>query len=146
MGCQNQFLVSLTLEASVVASGASEIEVTADGAAASCTFTIALGDGGLTVPPPEQCSSSVSVTLSNATTCTVAPISAGSSDQCQPIDGKITEEIVIVGTPAAVRVQQTVGGTTVADQSFAPTYQTVAPNGVECGPICHVANSYTTLP
>ena len=44
-----------------------------------------------------------------AQVCTTTVTPTGSSDKCQPIDGKFTETIIVAGTPTMLRVQQLAG-------------------------------------
>jgi len=125
IGCEDQFMATLTVDATMVPAGMHTVQVTADGVVASCAFQFP-PDVGLGVP----CSSAFGLTI--------VPD--------QTIAGRFTERITFSGTPSLVEVQQLVGGTVIFDQTVSPTYQMNQPNGPGCGPICEQANVLWTIP
>jgi len=74
-----------------------------------------------------------------ATDCTETNSGSTSAETCTDIPGQFVEWITLTGTPAEVDAQQSVDGALILDETVAPTYQEVAPNDAECGPICHEA-------
>lgn len=144
VGCQDQFSATVTMGATLIPAGTHTVDVVADGAAMSCTFSFPpdASTGGAAA----QCSSGLTVLVQPATVCTTTRSATAVSQQCQPIDGKFTESIWVPGTPKVVQVQQLVGGTVILDQTVSPTYQTNQPNGPGCGPICHQAGAEWTIP
>ncbi len=144
IGCEDQFSATVTMDATLVPAGTHTVDVVADGAAMSCTFSFPPADstGGL----PAQCSSGLTVFVQPATVCTTTQTATTASQQCQPIEGKFTESIWVSGTPSVVQVQQLVDGTVILDQTVSPTYQTSEPNGPGCGPICHQGGAEWTIP
>jgi hypothetical protein len=144
VGCEDQFSASVTMDATQIPAGTHTIDVMADGAAMSCTFSFPPdpSTGGIAA----QCPSGLTVLVQPATVCTTTQSRTAASQQCQPIDGKFTESIWVSGTPKMVQVQQLVGGTAILDQTVSPTYQTNEPNGPGCGPICQQASAAWTIP
>jgi hypothetical protein len=144
IGCEDQFSALVTVDASMVPTRTHTIDVTADGKAMSCTFpapTQTAINGGIPVP----CPTGLTVTIEPLEDCP-APNDAGNASACQIIDGKFTETITLVGTPATVHVRQQVDGATILDQTVSAVYVTDEPNGPGCGPICHQAGVAWTIP
>ena len=144
VGCEDQFSASVTMDAALVPAGTHTVDVVADGAAMSCTFPFPPPDatGGLAA----QCSTGLTVFVEPDLVCTTMQSAMGAWEACLPIDGKFTESICVSGTPSVVQVQQLVGGTVILDQTVSPSYQTSAPNGPGCGPICHQGGADWTIP
>ena len=127
IGCTDAFRATVTSGASGFPIGMHQIDVTADGATLSCTFTFPLPKlptGGDASP---QCSPGLMVLVQTA-------------------PGGITETISVSGTPMQVRVRQLVDGAVVLDMAVTPVYGTEQPNGPGCDPICHGAGANWTLP
>ena len=141
IGCSDQFSASVTIDATLVPAGTHTVDVVADGAAMSCTFSFPPADSS-----SAQCSGGLTLFVQPATVCTTTQTPTYSSQQCQPIDGKFTESIWVSGTPGVVQVRQLVGGTVVLDQTVSPAYQTNQPNGPGCAPICHQGGAEWTIP
>lgn len=120
-------------------SGTHQIDVVADGVSLSCTFTFPLPTvaGGGTAEP--SCPPGMTVSVLPATDCTETNSGSTSAETCTDIPGQFVEWITLTGTPAEVDAQQSVDGALILDEMVAPTYQEVAPNDAECGPICHEA-------
>jgi hypothetical protein len=47
----------------------------------------------------------------------------------------------VAGTAAQMHMRQTADGVVVFDQTFSPAYQVFQPNGPDCGPTCHEAQT-----
>jgi hypothetical protein len=122
IGCQDQFSATVLKADGTFPSGTHQVDVVADGVSLTCTFTFPLPtpQGGGTVPP--SCSPGMTVYVEQA-----------------------VETITLSGTPSQVDAQQHVDGTLILEASGAPMYQVSAPNGSECGPICHQASVDWTL-
>lgn len=125
IGCVDQFLATVTVDATTVPAGKHTLTVTIDGAATSCSFNLP----ELASPVNDPCAAGFSLNVPG-----------------QPTAGKFTETIGIVGTPSSIKVHQTLDGTVVLDQTISPTYQTIQPNGPGCAPICHHATAAWTIP
>jgi hypothetical protein len=125
IGCVDQFSATVTVDATTVPAGKHTLTVTIDGAATSCSFNLP----ELANPVNDPCAAGFSLSVPG-----------------QPTDGKFTETIRVFGTPSSIKVQQTLDGTVVLDQTISPTYQTNQPNGPGCGPICHQATAAWTIP
>jgi hypothetical protein len=142
IGCEDEFTATVTVDSTMVPAGRHTFTMTIDGAASSCTFQ--LPPSGNLVNDP--CSTGFGLSVGPAQTCTTTQTDAVSSQQCQPIDGVFVEKIIVNGSPNSMKVQQTVGGTVIFEQTISPTYQTNQPNGPGCGPTCHQASAAWTIP
>jgi len=125
IGCVDQFSATVTVDSTLVPAGRHTLTVTFDGAATSCTFNLP----ELTNPVNDPCAAGFTLSVPG-----------------QPTNGKFTETIAVHGTPSSIKVQQTLDGTVVLDQTISPTYLTIQPNGPGCGPICHQGNAAWTIP
>ena len=67
------------------------------------------------------------------------------SQRCDPIPGQFIEGCALQGTPTNVRIVQMVDGVVLLDESIAPTYKVVYPNGPDCDPGCKQASASLTL-
>jgi hypothetical protein len=126
IGCGDAFRATVASGAAGFPAGMHQIEVTADGATLSCTFTFPLPKlptGGDVSP---QCSPGLMVSL-------------------VPVTGGTKETISVSGTPVQVRVRQLVNGGVVLDKSVTPVYATDQPNGAGCDPICREGGADWTL-
>jgi hypothetical protein len=122
IGCTDHFRATVTSGASGFPMGMHQIDVTADGATLSCTFTFPLPKlptGGDASP---QCSPGLMVMVQTA-------------------PGDTKEVIDLPGNPMQVRVRQLVDGAVVLDMAVTPVYGTDQPNGPGCDPICHEAGA-----
>ncbi len=144
IGCEDQFSATVTMDVTLVPAGTHTVDVVADGAAMTCTFSFPPDPptGGIAA----QCSSGLTVFVEPDMICSTMQLGTATWEACQPIAGKFTESIWVAGTPGEVQVQQTVGGTVILDQTVTPTYQTTEPNGPGCGPTCHQAGAEWTIP
>lgn len=145
-GCQDQFTATLSTVSSSVPDGIYTVDVTADGTMLSCTFTFppeTLSGGGTV---GAQCPIGLTVDVQPSTICTTVQTDAAKIERCDPVPGQFTELITVSGTPVSVRVQQSVGGTVILDQSATPAYESNQPNGPGCAPICHQAAVEWTIP
>ena len=139
VGCQDGFSAKVHRTDGSFPSGTHQIDVVADGVSLSCTFTFPLPTvaGGGTSEP--SCPPGMTVSVLPATDCTETNSGSTSAETCTDIPGQFVEWITLTGTPAEVQAQQFVDGALILDETVAPTYQEVAPNDAECGPICHQA-------
>jgi hypothetical protein len=147
VGCESGLTVTLTVDPTAVAAGMHTVDVTADGVSLSCAFTFPspadVTAGGVVSVP---CPSGLAISFQSAETCTTTQTPSSSTISCVPVPGKIWEIVVVAGTPSSVHLHQEVGGTAILDQTLAATYETVAPNGESCGPICHEGTAALTIP
>jgi hypothetical protein len=109
----------------------------ADGSFPTGTHQVAIVAGGGTSQP--TCPSGMTIWVLPVTDCTETNSGSSGTETCTDIPGQFVEWITLTGTPAEVQAQQSVDGAVILDATVAPTYQEVAPNDVECGPICHQA-------
>jgi hypothetical protein len=139
VGCQPGFSAKVHRADESFPSGTHQIDVVADGVSLSCTFTFPLPTvaGGGTSEP--SCPSGMTVSVLPATSCTETTNGNTTAQTCTDIPGQFVEWITLMGTPAEVQVQQSVDGALILDAMVAPTYQEVAPNDPQCGPICQEA-------
>jgi hypothetical protein len=135
VGCTDAFSANVRRADGSFPSGTHRIDVVADGASLTCTFTFPL-------PANTQpaCPAPLAVAVSPATACTEVTTGSSSGMTCTPIPGQFVETITLMGTPAQVQAQQYVDDAPILDEMIAPTYQIVAPNGSECGPVCRQAS------
>ena len=61
-------------------------------------------------------------------------------------DGKLEQEITIVGTPKRVGATLTADGAVAGQRNFDMTYMTVYPNGPDCDPGCKQRSELWELP
>jgi hypothetical protein len=146
IGCEDQFTATVSVTASAVPAGTHTVVVTADGTSSSCSFTLppqnlAAGDNAAA-----QCPAGLEVIVGATQVCMTTQSGDVTASHCDPVPGQLTEQISVMGSPASIRVEQSVGGTVVLDQSATPAYQTNEPNGSGCGPICHQAGADWTIP
>ena len=142
-GCLNQFTATVSVASSAVPAGTHTIDVTADGISLSCTFAFP-PENGATVGA--QCPIGLTVDVQPATVCTTTYTDAAKTERCDPVPGQFMELISVMGAPASVHVQQSVGGAVILDQSATPTYQSTQPNGPGCDPICQQAGADWAIP
>jgi hypothetical protein len=125
--------------------GTYTIDVTADGAARSCTLVLTAEafSGGRLVSG--DCSSGVEVLVGPSLKCDAAkdgaPAETNDSTSCP-----LVEFITLAASPASVHVTQSLGGVVVLDQTVMPAYQVAQPNGPDCAPTCRVGGASWTIP
>jgi hypothetical protein len=135
IGCFDQFFVRVANEDGSYTPGTHVLEVTADGVLLSCTFPLppdTVGGGGIASP---VCSPGLDVFAGPLANCTTSSNATTVSQTCTPIEGTIQEQITVNGTPATVRLRQTVDGSVVFDRTITPTYKSSRPNGPGCEPL-----------
>lgn len=145
-GCGDQFTATVAAASSAIPPGIHTIDVTADGAALSCTFTIPPATSATGGAVNAECQVGLQVVVGPATICATTRTDGALIQSCEPVSGQLTEYIIVKGTPASVRVEQSVGGTVIFDQSSTPMYQKNQPNGPGCEPICQQAGVEWTIP
>jgi hypothetical protein len=125
MGCEDGF----TIQFSARQPGAYTFDIVADGTVISCTAELPLLPCGT---PASQCSD--------------ARVFIGESGCALSDADHSLENLTFSGVhPDTVTVTAHRDGAEIASQTFTPTYQRLAPNGEECGPICHNASATLTL-
>jgi hypothetical protein len=145
IGCIDQFHATVTSASGAVPNGTHVLTVTADGATASCTFSVPgqTSAGGGTFQP--QCPPPILAAITRAQSCTTTQTSTTSSVQCTPIPDHFAEEISISGAPVTLHVSLTVNGAVVLDRTTTPSYVATRPNGPGCEPLCHQASASWTF-
>jgi len=132
VGCSDGFSANVRRADGSFPSGLHRIEVLADSATLTCTFTFPLAVGSLPV------CGGFSVVVFPATTCT--------DTRCDPIPGQFVETITVPGTPGQVHVWQYANDVAILDAAAAPSYQDFYPNGPDCDPApCRQASASWTL-
>lgn len=146
VGCQSQLTAVVSASIASLPAGTHRIDVTADGAMSSCTFTFPLetAPGGGLVGP--QCSPGLIGFVGPAQQCT--PFTTGDAKglRCVPLPDQVQESIQIVGTPSMVAVEQSVGGVVILQRSATPAYADNQPNGPGCEPTCRQATAEWSIP
>jgi len=133
IGCVDQFTATLARADGTLPAGAQTVTVTADGATATCSFTLPpASPGGGSV----DCPSGFQLFVLPAQSCTSTNDGSVETQTCTPVAGRFSEQLTILGTPATVHVMQMSNGTTLLDQTLAPPYTKTQPNGPGCDPIC----------
>jgi hypothetical protein len=146
VGCMDGFNATVVNGPGGFLVGTHEIDVTADGAIVSCTFTFPLPKLSNGADSSPQCPPGLMVYVGPATKCTQSqPTTGVVMETCEPIAGQTKELISIPGTPAQVRVRQTVDGLVVLDETVMAVYEINQPNGPRCDPTCHQAGADWTL-
>jgi hypothetical protein len=110
-----------------------------------CTFTFplpTLPTGGEGSP---ACDEGLRLFVTPASACTPIQSPGATGESCQPVEGQAVEMLSVAGTPAQLRVRQTVDGVVILDESAMPVYAIDQPNGAQCGPTCHEAGASWTL-
>jgi hypothetical protein len=145
IGCGDQLHVGVANEDGSYTPGTHLLEVTADGVLLSCTFPLPPGTaaGGAIASP--LCSPGLQLFAHPLAHCTTSATATTVSQTCTPIEGTIQEQITVNGTPATVRLRQTVDGTVIFDRTITPTYKSSQPNGPGCEPICRQASAEWTF-
>jgi hypothetical protein len=146
IGCSDQFGATVIASSTELPAGTHTLTVTTEAGTLSCSFVVpfeTLPGGGTAVP---QCQPGLGVFVGLNTLCTETVTAEVRTLRCDPIPGQLKESISISGTPTSVRVQQSVGGTTILDRSVSPTYKANRPNGPECDPLCRQAAVEWTIP
>jgi hypothetical protein len=88
----------------------------------------------------------LTVDVRPVSTCTETSTPAVRKLTCTPVEGQFQEVITLAGTPAGVRVRQSVDGSALFDQSASPVYAVNRPNGPDCEPTCHQATVAWSIP
>jgi hypothetical protein len=136
IGCVDGFSAAVRSADGSIPSGAHRVEALVGASSLTCTFTYPLQmTGGGTAQP--ACGGGMTVAIWPETTCTAT---GNASQSCDPIPGKLVETIGLSGTPGQVHVWQYVDDAPILDVAAAPTYQSYAPNGSDCGPVCRQAS------
>jgi hypothetical protein len=145
IGCQDQFTATAQDANGSLPSGMHTIQVTADGATLSCSFTLPLANlpGGGTAGI--DCPIGLHVQVLQPSTCIATGTPNYKTQTCTPVAGKLNEIIVITGKPTTVHVTETVDGATFLDETATPAYKTSQPNGPDCDPICSQASAEWVL-
>lgn len=125
IGCNDGFWVYV-VAAEPLRDGTYDLELTLDGVAATCRHVIADGRAASAA----ECGGS-----------SVVRSTASIHNNGSPPNNDAPNAFVIDIRDASARVTLRVlhDGAPLVEQSYEPTYQTVAPNGPECGPICDSA-------
>ncbi|HWO07916.1 MAG TPA: hypothetical protein VNN80_00510 [Polyangiaceae bacterium] len=123
-GCTDGFTIHLVAN-EPLRDGSYEVAVTLDGVSVTCEHVI----GGFARGPEPSCSSGrLRSTLS---------IHNGGAPPNPNAPNAILLDVA--STPAVAVIEVRHDGTLIAQQTYNPTYQTISPNGPECGPVCDVA-------
>lgn len=125
IGCTSGLTLALTATDDALPIGAYELDIDADGTADACAFTIA--------DDPEQCAIPPCVT---STTCNAIYLLRQSP---QRVD-------LAFGVVAMLTIAVTRDGLEVAQESFTPAYDVLAPNGAGCEPACAQASAVLPIP
>src|SRR5262245_33666784 len=125
MGCEDGF----TIQFSARQPGAYTFDIAADATVISCTAVLPLPPCGT---PATQCSNALVF---------IGESGCALSDADQSLENLTFMDV----HPETVTVTVHRDGAEIASQTFTPAYQRVAPNGEECGPICHQASATLTL-
>lgn len=115
IGCEDGLKV--VFQPALHAEGTYDFEVALDGMSSTCTAVLPFDDLSVDV-------------------CDDPRVMLILSGTALPANQQEVYGMMIADTPSTVRITIDKDGDQVADQSFTPSYQQVAPNGVECGPIC----------
>jgi hypothetical protein len=141
IGCVDSFTATARSDDGSFPSGAHRVEVLVDTASLTCAFTFPFALAG----DNPSCGIDLTVHVWQETTCTDMTADAGVTHQCDLVPGRFHETITLPNTPGQVHVWQYVDDVPILDVAAAPSYQDVAPNGRECGPICRQATASWTF-
>ena len=125
IGCSSGFTLALAATVDALPVGTYALAIEADGDDDACSFTIA--------DDPQQCAIPPCVT---ATTCNAIYLLQESP---QRVD-------LAFGVVATLAITVTRDALEVAQGSYAPAYDVVAPNGAGCEPVCAQANAVLPIP
>jgi hypothetical protein len=143
IGCYDNFAASVQNADGTLPNGTHRIEILADGATITCSFTFPTATPA--TASITSCATGTIVSVGPETMCTDTTTQGAVVHQCSPIPGRFIEQINITGAPGQVHVWQYVDDVTILDAAVAPTYQDFSPNGPECGPTCRAATIAWTL-
>jgi hypothetical protein len=143
VGCFDNFGASVQNAEGTLPAGTHRIEVLADGATLTCSFTFPSAMPSIT--SFANCTTGLTASFGPEYTCTDTTTQGGVSRHCDPIPGRFIEQINIDGAPGQVHVWQYVDDVAILDAAVAPTYHDFSPNGPECGPTCRGAAVSWTL-
>jgi hypothetical protein len=111
--------------------GRYRFEFEIDGAATTCEATL----------PLRPCDAGPSVTCG-----TNGAVMIGESGCALPPDGHGFSGVTIAGFPRSLKLRIVRDGQTLAEQTSAPSYRKVQPNGEGCPPVCQQAHEVVRLP
>lgn len=124
-GCSDGFGVFLVAD-EPLREGSYEVEVTMDGGPETCRFVVPGGPSGA----EPVCSDSTRLRA-------FASIHDNGAAPDPDAPNAIIVDVFVASTTAVLEVRH--DAAPLFEQTFRPTYQTIAPNGPECGPICELA-------
>jgi hypothetical protein len=145
IGCVDQFSASVRRADGAFPSGTHRVEVLADGASLSCTFTFPSETASSAGYVYAACPAGLMVSVSPEVVCTDVRSDGAVSHQCEPVLGRFIESISLTGTPAQVHAWQYVDDAAILDVAAAPSYEESRPNGPGCAPVCRQASVAWTL-
>ena len=134
MGCDDQFLITLTQDDGGWSGAALELNI--DGREVDCA---APEGAGRSVFAESQCDSDVRFSVREDADCTEFTDGDTVGQSCEP-NGRYLAEVRIGGVPRRVTVRVVDGGT-LAEQTFEPEYDDNQPNGMGCEPTCAFASA-----
>jgi hypothetical protein len=141
IACQDNFGAVVQSADGSFPSGVHRVEVLADTASLTCTFTFPIDGGSSTGAYATGCPAGLMIWVGPAQVCSDTNSGTEISHHCDPIAGHTVETIDVTGAPGQVHVWQYVDDTTILDVAAAPSYQDTHPNGLECGPVCRQASA-----
>src|ERR1019366_1321449 len=126
--------------------GAYVLELTADGAASSCTLEVPSSPSA-TSPVSASCTSpGASFSFQEATHCMMIDAGAGvSGGECRSVPGQSSLLLALVGTPHQLSLALARDGAQLGTDSLMLSYQMFYPNGPSCGGACQQASAQWTV-
>ncbi|HKO93316.1 MAG TPA: hypothetical protein VJU61_19305 [Polyangiaceae bacterium] len=126
VGCSDGFTVNLVAN-EPLREGSYDVEVTMDGAPATCRISLPVDLGA-----DPACSDSASLRAS-------ATVHNNGAPPDRDVPNAIIVNVLVAADVAVLNVRH--DDAPLFEQTYRPSYQTIAPNGPECGPICSSAPS-----
>lgn len=148
-GCLSGVGISVRTSDGTWADGAYTLTITHDGTPHTCVLNLPedrLGPGSLTEWSCEPTLGVPGASFPQDATCEEHRTADAISQSCTPIPDHYTVEAFVQGTPKNVTIALTRDGTTLLDQSVAPSYSDNYPNGKDCEPVCQGASVDLVVP
>jgi uncharacterized protein YceK len=125
IGCSSGFTLALEADDDALPIGTYDLDLDIDGAQDDCSFTLSDDPVACAIPP-----------CITDTTCNAIYLLQESPQRVE----------LAFGVVVALAITVTRDTIEVAQESFAPAYAVVAPNGAGCGPACAQASAVLTIP
>jgi hypothetical protein len=142
-GCLTGVQISVRTLDGTWPDGAYTLTITHDGTTHACALNLPedrLGTGSVTEWSCEPTLGVPGARFDQDATCEEHRTADAVSQSCTPIPDHYTVSAFVQGTPKNVTIALARDGTTLLEQSVAPSYSDSYPNGKDCEPACRGAS------